>query len=136
MVRFCGENVMKMAAMLALGAISLSACATNSTRAAVEQGYERGALAVAAIDRGDWSRAETLLQTSKAGREDPARLINLGAVYMETDRPGEALSAWRLALSSPDHFMVETIDGRVISTDELAREAIARHERKGLMASR
>lgn len=127
---------MKMPAILALAAISLSACATNDAQGLVEQGYPRGALAVAAIDRGDWQSAENLLEKSSASKDDPARLINLGAVYMGTGRIGAALSAWRLALASDEHFLVETADGRVVSTEALAREAIARHEDKLRSASR
>ncbi|MDQ3140418.1 MAG: tetratricopeptide repeat protein [Pseudomonadota bacterium] len=119
---------MKTPALLAFTAISLAACATNQPAAMVEQGYQRGALAVAAIDRGDWSTAEEkLIAMQGTSARDPARLINLGTVYMETGRPGAAMSAWRLALASPKHFMIETRDGRTVSTEVLARQAIARH---------
>jgi hypothetical protein len=95
----------------------------------VEQGYDRGALGVAAIDRGDWASAEEQLMELRGVRaDDPARLINLGKVYMETGRPALALSAWRLALASEKHFDVETRDGRVVSTADLARRALAMHD--------
>jgi hypothetical protein len=60
---------------------------------------------------------------------DPAKLINLGTVYMQTGRTAQALGAWRQALAAEKHFTVETADGRIASTRELAGEAIARHER-------
>jgi lipopolysaccharide biosynthesis regulator YciM len=101
----------------------------------METGYAPGALAAAAIDRQDWSRAETLLRASSADENDPARLINLGKVYMETGRPGMAMSAWRLALASDRHFMVETIDGRWLSTAELARQAMARYARTDVQSA-
>ena len=120
---------MKMPAMLALAAISLAACTTNQPGMLVEQGYERGALGVAAIDRADWASAEDQLRELRGIRaDDPARLINLGKVYMETGRPALALSAWRLALASENHFEVETRDGRIVSTAELARQALALHD--------
>jgi len=125
-----------MTATLALAAISLSACATSGSAPMVERGYQRGALAVAAIDRGDWTKAEYLLANGGADAEDPARLINLGKVYMATGRSGAALSAWRLALASDAHFMVETRDGRLASTDVLAREALDRHARDVRSAAR
>jgi len=119
-----------MPALVAFAALSLSACAsTTRPGMLVEQGYDRGALGVAAIDRGDWASAETQLNELKGIQEDdPARLINLGKVYMETGRPALALTAWRKAIASERHFDVETRDGRVISTAELARQALALHD--------
>jgi Flp pilus assembly protein TadD len=118
-----------MPATFALAAITLSACATNQPGMLVEQGYDRGALGVAAIDRGDWASAEAqLMALHGVEADDPARLINLGKVYMETGRPALALSAWRLALASNKHFDVETRDGRVVSTAELAQVALAQHD--------
>lgn len=117
-----------MPLLAVLAALSLSACASTTRTAMMEQGYEPGALGVSAIGRSDWKVAETNLQDLrgvKAG--DPARLINLGTVYMETGRTGEALAAWQRALSAKHHYMVETVDGRTVSTDQLAREALARY---------
>jgi Flp pilus assembly protein TadD len=126
-----------MPALLALTAISLGACTTAQPGMLVEQGYDRGALGVAAIDRGDWASAEQgLTELKGVSADDPARLINLGKVYMETGRPALALSAWRLALASEHHFDVETRDGRVVSTAELARQALAMHETGMRSASR
>jgi hypothetical protein len=50
-----------MPTLLGLAALSLSACAANQSAGLIENGYKPGALAVAAIDRGDWAEAETLL---------------------------------------------------------------------------
>ena len=47
---------------------------------------------------------------------------------METGRPGMALSVWRQALASDRHLMVETIGGQWVSTEDLARKALARHD--------
>jgi lipopolysaccharide biosynthesis regulator YciM len=121
--------------LLALAALPLAACAGTQSASVMETGYAPGALAAAAIDRQDWSRAETLLKASSADENDPARLINLGKVYMETGRPGMAMSAWRLALASDRHFMVETIDGRWLSTAELARQAMARYARTDVQSA-
>jgi Flp pilus assembly protein TadD len=123
--------------MVAASAISLSACTTTGPGLLVEQGYDRGALGVAAIDRADWASAEDQLMELRGVRAgDPARLINLGKVYMETGRTALALSTWRRALASDRHFDVETIDGRVISTAELARQALAMHDPTMRTASR
>jgi hypothetical protein len=127
-----------MLSLLTLAALPLSACATTDRMALVEDGYERGALGVAAIDRGDYAAAEEMIDR-KAGNvaaDDPARLINLGTVYMNTGRPGMALSAWRLAAASDSHFMVATRDGRWVNTKDLAEQALARHERAVRSATR
>ena len=116
-------------ALAALGALSLAACATSSPVTYVEKGYPTGALGVAAIDRGDWAAAEAaLLESRGIGETNPARLINLGKVYMETGRPGEALSAWRLALASDGHHEVMTMSGEMVSTRELAQRALAMYD--------
>jgi Flp pilus assembly protein TadD len=120
--------MMRTPALLAAAAALLSACAANQSAGLVENGYSPGSLAVAAIDRGDWAQAEALLtRNGGASQDDPARLINLGKVYMETGRPGMALSAWRKALASDRHEMVETIGGQWVSTEALARQALALH---------
>jgi len=128
---------MRMPTLFAALAVSLSACATAGPAPMVEQGYQRGALGVAAINRGDWQAAEAQLLDVRGMRaDDPARLINLGKVYMATGRPGMALSAWRLALASDRHFTVETVDGKLVSTEELARRALAQHDRAIRSATR
>ena len=120
---------MKALALLAFSALSLSACAANRTAPMAESGYAPGALAVAAIERQDWARAERLLlDTSRGNAEDPARLINLGEVYWRTGREGEALTVWRRALASDRQLAVETMGGRLVTTEQLAREALAAHD--------
>ncbi|HEX8483731.1 MAG TPA: hypothetical protein VF650_17665 [Allosphingosinicella sp.] len=115
--------------LAATAAIAVSACATNEQSSLVEQGYERGALGVAALDRGDWAAAEAQLGDLRGIRkDDPARLINLGKVYAETGRVADAVSAWKLALASDRQFEVTTAEGRVVSTAQLAREALARYQ--------
>jgi cytochrome c-type biogenesis protein CcmH/NrfG len=122
--------------VLALAGIALSASASAAAAQAVESGYERGTLAVAAMERGDWSRAEQLLTDKRLNAGDPARLINLGQVYWAQGRQGEALSAWRRALASDGHFEVETLGGRLVSTEALAREVLARHDNAVRSAAR
>lgn len=108
-----------------ISALALAGSATALFGQAVETGYERGTLAVAAIERGDWTRAERLLTDRRLNENDPARLINLGRVYWAQGRQGEALGAWRRALASTSHFEVETLGGRLVSTETLAREMLA-----------
>ena len=115
---------MKLFVCVALAAVSLSGCAMNRSAPIAEAGYQPGALAVAAIDRADWARAEQLLTDTRRGSaEDPARLINLGKVYWETGRQDQARALWRRA-AMIDPIDVETVGGRSVSTAVLAREAL------------
>jgi tetratricopeptide (TPR) repeat protein len=104
----------------------LCACAMTPDRR-VEAGVPIGSPGLAAIDRGDLSRAERLLEQSALGRDDPARLINLGYVYLEQGRRDDALKAWQDALDARRHRWVETYSGREVRTDQLAREVLARY---------
>ena len=122
--------------VLALAGLALSASATALSAQAVESGYERGTLAVAAMERGDWARAERLLTDKRLSQNDPARLINLGQVYWAQGRQSEALSAWRRALALDSHFEVETLGGRLVSTETLAREVLAAHDTRVRTAAR
>ena len=65
---------MKTLAMLAFAIVSLAGCAANRSAPIAETGYAPGALAVAAIERGDWARAEQLLTETAA----PTRTIRPG----------------------------------------------------------
>jgi lipopolysaccharide biosynthesis regulator YciM len=66
--------------------------------------------------------------------DNPARLINLGRVYLETGRTGLAIDTWRQALASDRHYMVATLDGRYRSTRDLAAQALARYAPRGAAA--
>ena len=117
-------------AFLAVGMTLLSACASGPSPM-VESGYPTGSLALAAIERGDWATAERLLIADGAvSAQDPARLINLGRVYMATGRSELALAAWRQALAAPNPAEVETLGGRMARTDQLAREALDHYDRQ------
>jgi cytochrome c-type biogenesis protein CcmH/NrfG len=107
-----------------VAAVPLSACAMQQERM-VETGVPRGALAVAAIDSGNLTLAEHQLANSSLGSEDPARLINLGTVYMRQGRMKEAAAAWQEALAAPSRI-VATATGHLARTDDLARTALAR----------
>lgn len=116
---------MKAALFLLLAAAPVAAA---SAATAVEEGFERGSLGVAAIDRGDWAAAERALMAHRGmDADNPARLINLGRVYMATGRSGLAISAWQQARASDRHFKVATLDGRYVSTREVAERALALH---------
>lgn len=116
---------MRTAFILAAGLLPLGACAGPERM--VETGYPRGALGVAAIDRGDFAGAERRLMESPLDADNPARLINLGYVYLRQGRHDEAVRVWRRALAAGHRHEVVTATGRTVSTDRLAREALARY---------
>ena len=117
--------------LVLVGAVALGGCVTSEGADLVEQGYERGTLGVAAIERQDWASAEAALtRASAVSEDDPARLINLGRVYMETGRQDEALALWRRALASDRHFVAATRSGQPLSTQQIARRALALYEQR------
>jgi Flp pilus assembly protein TadD len=130
--------VKNLVLLAALSAASLSGCAMNRTAPLAETGaYQPGALAVAAIERQDWARAELLLTDAQRGSTgDPARLLNLGKVYWETGRQDQARALWRRAAAMAP-VEIETMGGRSMSTTVLAREALASYGAGGtVVASR
>lgn len=125
---------MRFPFLVIAAALPLAACASTGLQM-VENGVPRGSLGVAALERGDFARAERLLLASTLDSDDPARLINLGYVYMEQGRRDEALGAWRAALAAPRHRLVETMAGTEVRTDALAWQILARHQ-QSLAAAR
>lgn len=92
-----------------------------------EIGYKEGALGYAALTGGDYRAAEDQLnRLDGVEKDDPARLINLGQVYAKTGRFEEARRAYIAAMKSDRSFDVVLADGRVVSSREAARMALAR----------
>lgn len=126
---------MKCLSLIALGALCISGTAlaqssdTITVRAA-------DPFAAAAIQSGDFARAEAVLNAPRFDVNDPVRLLNIGAVYWMTGRRDAAIASWRRALASRVQYDVQTAGGRLRSTDELAREALAAAERPLRTASR
>ncbi len=118
------KNILAVSAL----ALLVGGCAASTQTAAVETGYQPGALGVAAIERGDWSRAEELLNASTAAKaSDPAWLINMGNVYQATGRHDLAIVMWQRALEAPQPHMLQLQDGSVASSADVARLALERY---------
>jgi predicted negative regulator of RcsB-dependent stress response len=115
---------MKKLSLLALGALCLSSAATAQSSETITV-RATDPFAAVAIQSGDLGRAEAVLNSRRFESNDPVRLINLGAVYWLSGRRDAAVSAWRHALAAPVQYDVQTAGGRMRSTDELAREALA-----------
>jgi hypothetical protein len=124
---------MKVLSLIALGGLCLSASAVAAPGTVTV--YAPDPLAVSAIQQGDLARAEAILSSGRLDADDPVRLINLGDVYWLSGRQSQAVSAWRRALASRDQYDVETAGGRVLSTYDIAREALAAHGRQMQSAS-
>jgi hypothetical protein len=127
---------MKSVSLIALGGLCLSASAMAAPAPATLTVHAPDPLAVAAIQQGDLVRAEAILVSNRYDANDPVRLINLGDVYWLGGRHAEAVAAWRRARASREQYDVQTVGGRVLSTDEIAREALAAHDRPVMTASR
>ena len=126
---------MKALSLIALGGLCLSASAMAAQAPTTVTVHAPDPLAVSAIQQGDLARAEAILTSSRLDAADPVRLINLGDVYWLSGRQSEAVAAWRRALASRDQYDVQTVGGRLLSTDEIAREALAAHGRPLMSAS-
>ena len=126
---------MKKLSLLALGALCLSSAATAQSSDTITV-RASDPFAASAIQSGNLRRAEAVLNSRHFESNDPVRLINLGAVYWLSGRHDAAVSAWRQALASPVQYDVQTAGGRMRSTDELAREALAAAARPVMTASR
>jgi hypothetical protein len=118
---------MKCLSLIALGGLCLSTSAMAAP--ATLTVHAPDPLAVSAIQQGDLARAEALLADRRLDAGDPVRLINLGDVYWLSGRQSAAVAAWRRALASRDQYDVETVGGRLLSTYDIAREALAAHGR-------
>jgi hypothetical protein len=127
---------MKSLSSIALGGLGLSASAMAAQPPATVTGYGSDPLGVTAIQQGDLARAEAALTARRLDAGDPVRLINLGDVYWLAGRQSDAISAWRRALASHDQYDVLTVGGRVLSTYDIAREALALHGSPVKTASR
>lgn len=107
-----------------------SAVLANPAAPRGEVGYATGALGYDALVAGDLNRAETQLNAQRGvSANDPARLLNLANVYMRTGRTEEARALLLSVRDSRSSFDVELADGRVASTRDVARLAIARMDR-------
>ena len=118
---------MKLHSLIALGGLCLSASAMAAQPPVTVTGYRADPVAAVAIQQGDLARAEATLTARRLDDGDPVRLINLGDVYWLSGRQSDAIAAWHRALASRDQYDVQTAGGRMLSTYDIAREALALH---------
>lgn len=113
-----------MRALVLMSLLSVSV-ATPALAASADD----ASLGTAAITSGNWESAEReILAARDVSPSDPARLINLGKIYMATNRSALAIATWQKALAQKDHYMVQLADGSMASTADVARTALERYK--------
>ncbi|MEQ1726677.1 MAG: tetratricopeptide repeat protein [Sphingopyxis sp.] len=104
-----------------------AATAATASGRAGEVGYAAGALGYDALVAGDVRAAEAQIEANRqADANDPARLINLGYIHMQTGRYRSAQALFEAARDSQRHFDVELANGEVADTRTVARRALSR----------
>ena len=101
-----------------------------------EVGYPQGALGYDALVQGDFRTAEIQLQTSPSAANDPARLINMGYLYLRTGRVANARQLFEAVRDGRDHFDVELANGTVEDSRIVASRVLARMNSETQYASR
>ena len=110
---------------LMIGAALLAVAASASAEPA-EIGYPAKSLGYAALMNSDVVTAERQLRdTSKVAANDPARLVQLGALLVRTGRQAEGAFLLEQAMNAEDVELVLG-DGRTMWSRDLARMELAR----------
>ena len=114
-------------AALSFGIATGAAAGTTPSETAKPIADSPRSLGYNAIASGNLSAAEHMLGSDELlAANDPARLLNLGYIYMRTGRINDARRLYQLVRDSGDHFMVELADGRLMDSREVAEIALRR----------
>lgn len=104
---------------------ALAPLAMLATPALAQEVVPSSDAAMGLILAGDHARAERqLVSQLDAGAEQPALLLNLAAVYVETGRPEAARATYRRVLDQRDLYL-ERSNGAIAGSHTLARRGIA-----------
>lgn len=119
----------KLTAAVALAAFAVPAGASAQS-VKHEVGYERGALGFEALKAKKPDLAERqILSDRSAASDDPAKLINLGTVYLTTNRSAMAKDAFSKVLAAEEVDLV-LANGTERGSHAIAREGLRQVERK------
>lgn len=117
---------MKSLFMSVLAIVAASGVAHAAPGDGNEIRYPAGSIGYDALVAGDNERAINQITTSnRISRHDPAKLINLGQAYARTGRTAEAAVLFETAIASRKQFDLVLANGRVMSSKEAARQALA-----------
>ena len=106
---------------------SLGGVAHAQSPSTTEISYPQGSIGYEALMQGDNDRAILqILTNERVSQNDPAKLINLGQAYARTGRTTEAAVLFKAAIQSREDLDLVLADGRVMSSKEAARQALAR----------
>ena len=89
-----------------------------------EIGYPQGSLGYDALVNANYATAEQQILDSNIGKNDPARLINLGQIYRKTGRTELAIQVLEAA-ARLDEVELILANGEVIGSRDAARKALA-----------
>ncbi len=90
-----------------------------------EIGYTKGALGYDALIAGQNEIALQQLEAAEnVDAKDPARLINLGQVYLRMGRRGDAARMFMAAMKSNRHFDLVLANGEVVNSRDAADQAL------------
>ena len=117
---------MKLYIIGALIAGTIGTAAIAEPNMAGEISYPKGSIGYEALMQGDNERAiAQILANEQVSRHDPAKLLNLGRAYARTGRTEQASQLFEAALKSRESVDLVLADGRVMSSKEAARLAMA-----------
>lgn len=102
------------------------ACLTSAAVAdpGGEIGYPEGSLGYDALINANYKTAEQQILESRIGKNDPARLINLGQIYRKTGRTDMAIRVLEEAARLEEVELI-LANGEVIGSRDAARKALA-----------
>lgn len=111
-----------------LGLLFLSIASVASVAVAKpggEIGYPEKSLGYDALVKANYKVAEQqILLDSRVAKNDPARLINLGQIYLKTGRIDMAIKVLEAAVRSEEVELI-LANGEVMSSRDAARKTLA-----------
>lgn len=110
-----------------LGVLPLAMAASAAAQApAGEINYPQGSLGYDALVSANYKVAEDQIKgDEKVSSNDPAKLINLGQIYLNTGRRDQAIAMFEKAMRVRNVQLV-LASGRVVGSRDLARQALER----------
>ncbi len=110
---------------LLIGA-ALIAISSGAAAGPAEVGYPKDSLGYAALMKSDTVTAERQIRENReVAANDPARLVQLGALLVRTGRQAEGAALLEKALAAEDIELVLG-DGRTMWSHDLARRSLDR----------
>lgn len=117
-----------MAKMIRAGILAslLLPAAALAQGAQGEIGYKQGALGYDALVSGQYAEAERQIHNAAQDGLDPAQMLNLGIIYLNTSRTADAQALFAKVATNREHFPIvlsngDEVDSRVMGQRLLAK---------------